>query len=149
VPPGYDDHQRAFDRVAAVVATGAEGTVPCHNDLGAANMLDDGERTAFVDYEYSGNNDPDLELGHLAGEAGLPPAEVVGRYYGRARPSRTARVTLYGVLAAYTWVLWGVIQEGTGGPDLAGWVAGQYARAVAGFTSPGLGDLLDAALLTD
>ncbi|HEY0485511.1 MAG TPA: phosphotransferase [Mycobacteriales bacterium] len=149
VPPGYDDHQRAFDRVAALVAAGAERTVPCHNDLGAANMLDDGVRVAFVDYEYSGNNDPDFELGNLAGQAGLPPEEVVARYYGRWRPSRTARATLYGVLTAHTWVLWGVIQAGTGGPELGTWITEQHARAVAGLTSPGLPDLLGAALGSD
>jgi aminoglycoside phosphotransferase (APT) family kinase protein len=149
VPAGYDAHQPTFDRITAVLAARAEGTVPCHNDLGAANMLDDGERVAFVDYEYSGNNDPDLELGTLAGEAGLPPAEVVGRYYGRPRPSRIARAALYGVLAAHTWVLWGVIQQGAGGPDLGSWVAAQYARAVAGLTSPDLPGLLEAALRSD
>jgi thiamine kinase-like enzyme len=27
-----------------------EGRVPCHNDLLAANMVDDGERIWFIDY---------------------------------------------------------------------------------------------------
>jgi aminoglycoside phosphotransferase (APT) family kinase protein len=150
VPPGYDAHQSAFDRVAAVLAAGSEGTVPCHNDLGAANMLDDGERVAFVDYEYSGNNDPDLELGNLAGEGGIRAHDVVTRYYGRPRPSRTARAELYSILAAHTWVLWAAIQGGIGGgPDLGAWGAARYARAVAGLTSPGLPHLLDTAAGTD
>src|SRR5208337_3735410 len=39
------------------------GTVPCHNDLLAANFIDDGDRIWLVDYELSGNNDACFELG--------------------------------------------------------------------------------------
>ena len=49
-------------------------TVPCNNDLLAANLIDDGDRIWVIDYEYSGNNDPCFELGqHL--ERGEPAPE--------------------------------------------------------------------------
>jgi aminoglycoside phosphotransferase (APT) family kinase protein len=148
VPPGYDDHQPAVDRLAAALAAGREATAPCHNDLVAANILDTGTQVSFVDYEYAGNGDPDFELGNLAGGAGLPTAEVVTRYYGRPRASRIARVRLYGVLAAHTWALWAAIQAGTGSveADLTTWGAEQYAVARGGLTSPELPELLAAAV---
>jgi thiamine kinase-like enzyme len=151
VPPRYDEHQRTVDRVAAALAAAPEGTVPCHNDLLPANILDTGERVSFVDFEYSGNSDPCSELGTLAGGAGLGTDEVVERYYGRPRPSRAARARLYSVLGHHTWALWASIRAGTGDADtdLSGWGQEQYERSVAALTSSALPALLDAAAGTD
>ena len=44
-------------------------TVPCNNDLLAANVIDPGDRLWLIDYEYSGNNDPFFEIGNLWSEA--------------------------------------------------------------------------------
>ena len=48
--------------------SGRAATVPCNNDLLAANFIDDGERIWLIDYEYSGNNDACFELGNIWGE---------------------------------------------------------------------------------
>jgi thiamine kinase-like enzyme len=151
VPPAYDESRPVVERVAAALAAGAEGTVPCHNDLVPANMLDDGGRVSFVDYEYAANSDPCYELGNLAGAADLPAEDVVASYYGRPRPSRAARVRLYAVLAHHTWALWAIIRAATGDStaDLSAWGTDQYARAVAGLTSAGLPDLLATATSAD
>jgi thiamine kinase-like enzyme len=151
VPPGYDEHQRTVDRLAAALAAAPEGTVPCHNDLLPANMLDTGERVSFVDYEYSANSDPCSELGTVAGGAGLSADEVVERYYGRPRPSRSARTALYAVLGHHTWALWAAIQAGSGDvdADVSGWGREQYGRSAAALTSATLPTLLDAAAGTD
>ena len=71
LPPRYDEFLPAVDAVRE--ALGPRVTVPCHNDLLAANMLDDGTRVRLVDYEYSGNNDACFELGNIWSEASLPP----------------------------------------------------------------------------
>ena len=73
--------------------------MPCHNDLLAANMIDDGDRLWLIDYEYSGNNDPCFELGNIWSEANLAarPARGAGDALLRAavagadRPSQAAR----------------------------------------------------------
>jgi thiamine kinase-like enzyme len=147
VPPGYDDHEPTVDRIAAVLAAGSEGTVPCHNDLVPANMLDTGTRVSFVDYEYAANSDPCFELGNLADAAALAPEEVVERYYGMPRPSRTARVRLYGILAAHTWTLWAAIRAGTADEpvDLHDWATEQYDRALSALTSTWLNGIVAAA----
>ena len=54
-----------------VFASRPEVLVPCHNDLLAANVLDDGGDLRIIDYEYSGMNEPSFELGNAAAEAGL------------------------------------------------------------------------------
>jgi thiamine kinase-like enzyme len=151
VPPRYDDHRRTVDRLAAALAASPEPTVPCHNDLLPANILDTGDRVSFVDYEYSANSDPCSELGTLAGGAELDAAEVVERYYGRLRSSRTARTRLYTVLGHHTWALWAVLRAGTGDldVDVAAWGREQYERSLGALTSAALPALLDAAAGTD
>jgi thiamine kinase-like enzyme len=44
-----------------------------HNDLLAANLIDDGERLWLVDWEYAGFNSPLFDLGGLASNNEFPP----------------------------------------------------------------------------
>jgi thiamine kinase-like enzyme len=44
-----------------------------HNDLLAANLIDDGRRLWLVDWEYAGFNSPLFDLGGLASNNELPP----------------------------------------------------------------------------
>ena len=38
------------EQIRSALTVRHEGRVPCHNDLLAANMVDDGERIWFIDY---------------------------------------------------------------------------------------------------
>ena len=49
----YDDHADAWADVRRALAAAPRPTVPCNNDLLAANFIDDGERVWLIDYEYS------------------------------------------------------------------------------------------------
>ncbi len=56
-----------------------------HNDLMAANILDDGVRLWLIDWDYAGFNSPLFDLGGLASNNGLTEAqelEMLGHYYG-------------------------------------------------------------------
>jgi thiamine kinase-like enzyme len=46
-----------------------------HNDLLAANLIDDGSRLWLVDWEYGGFNSPLFDLGGLASNNELPPPQ--------------------------------------------------------------------------
>jgi thiamine kinase-like enzyme len=147
VPAGYDDLAPAFEAARAALAVRDEGTVPCNNDLLAANFIDDGQRIALIDYEYSGNNDPCFELGNIAAESGLATgalADLVTAYYGRPRRSRIARAELFGLVARYGWTLWGAIQHASSPLefDFWSWAMERFEGAAAGFTSPALARLL-------
>ncbi|WP_339853716.1 choline/ethanolamine kinase family protein [Roseovarius nubinhibens] len=48
-----------------------------HNDLLAANLLDDGTRLWLIDYDYAGFNSPLFDLGGLASNNGLSEAQEV------------------------------------------------------------------------
>jgi thiamine kinase-like enzyme len=147
MPAGYDALLPAFAAARGALAVRDEGTVPCHNDLLAANFIDNGERIWLIDYEYSGNNDPCFELGNLAGECGLDSdaaADLVTRYYGRARRSRIARARLFSLVSRYGWTLWGAIQQAVSQLDFDfwSWAMERFEAAASGFTSAAFDELL-------
>jgi thiamine kinase-like enzyme len=154
LPPGYDALQPAFAAARAALAVRGEGTVPCNNDLLAANFIDDGERIWLIDYEYSGNNDACFELGNIAGECGLDAdaaADLVTRYYGRPRRSRIARARLFSLVSRYGWTLWGAIQQASSALDVdfRSWAMERFEVAASGFTSTAFDRLLTDVVAED
>ncbi|WP_305983687.1 choline/ethanolamine kinase family protein [Roseibium sp. MMSF_3544] len=72
-------------------AVGAVDLVVGHNDLLAANLLDDGDRLWLIDWEYGGFNSPLFDLAGLASNNGLSEEQEVtmlDQYY-EAAPSDT------------------------------------------------------------
>ena len=154
LPAGYDAHAGGWDDVRRVLAATAIPTVPCNNDLLAANFIDDGERVWLIDYEYSGNNDPGFELGNTVTECNLDDAatETFARLYlGRDSRAWLARVRLGALCSEYGWSLWGVIQAATSPLDFdfETWGLTRYEKAARTFTSPGFLALLEDVQLDD
>jgi len=154
VPAGYDDLAPHCGAVRKALAARAVPTVPCHNDLLAANFIDDGDRIWLVDYELSGNNDPCFELGNIAAESQLSAdalAELVTAYYARPRRSMIARAGLLGLVGMYGWTLWGAIQHAASPIDFDFWAWGmeRFQGAARGFTASGFKDLLEAVQRDD
>ena len=150
LPARYLDFTDQVGRVEIALAAFAARPVPCHNDLLAANILDDGNRLWLIDFEYSGNNDPCFELGNLWSEATLPLdrlEELVTAYLGRYSAIQVARARLFGLMSKYGWTLWASIQDATSDVDFDFWSWGieKYERAVAEFDGPDFERLLDAA----
>lgn len=150
IPAGYDRLAARFADVERVLAAtaGQAGTVPCNNDLLAANFIDDGSRIWLIDYEYSGNNDPCFELGNIAAECQLPAEaldELVTCYYGRPRRSKLARARLLGLAGMYGWTLWGVIQHAVSpiDYDFWSWAMERFDGAAAGFGAAAYRQLLE------
>ena len=124
MPSGYEALEPFAERVERVLALAPEPLVPCHNDLLAANVLDDGGELRIIDYEYSGMNEPSFELGNAVAEAALREdalAELCTSYYGRLDDALVARAELWGWMARYGWTLWGMIQDGTSHLDFDFW----------------------------
>lgn len=154
IPDGYLDHGERFASIRQVLDATDSTTVPCNNDLLAANFIDDGERVWLIDYEYSGNNDPCFELGNIWGECGLSNdqlEELVTIYYGRPLRNKTARARLQGIAGKYGWTLWGCIQHASSALDFDfwQWAIERYESAVAEFRGPDFARLLDDALAYD
>ena len=148
LPADYLDHADDFDRIRRALAVAAPATVPCNNDLLAANFVDAGEKLWLIDYEYAGNNDACFELGNTAQECGLDldrTEALVAGYFGEVTRARLARVRLQAIVAQYGWTLWGCIQQGSSTLefDFWDWATERYDGAVAGMRAPDFGTLLD------
>jgi thiamine kinase-like enzyme len=148
LPERYLSFQPRVDIIRAALAVRAEGTVPCHNDLLAANIMDDGRRIWFIDYEYSGNNDACFELGNIWSESNLDLdrlEELVSSYYGYPSRAKVARARLLALMSKYGWTLWASIQDAVSEVDFDFWSWGleKYERAVAEFDGPEFFRLID------
>jgi thiamine kinase-like enzyme len=148
LPAGYDAHADAWEQVRRALAVAPRATVPCNNDLLAANFIDDGRRVWLIDYEYSGNNDPCFELGNTATECNLTPEQIeayVECYFGAPTRADLARVRLQMLCSEYGWSLWGFIQSAASPIeyDFRGWGMERYEKAVATFRGPSFARLLE------
>jgi thiamine kinase-like enzyme len=106
-------------------------TAFCHNDLVAANVLDDGE-LALVDFEYAVRADPLLDLANLAGMNGFNGAEqrALLAAYRRAAPTAEESAELAWLvrmvrLMAWFWALLGEASSADPAPY------GQYLAKLA------------------
>ena len=154
IPDGYHGLRPQFEAMRAALAVRDEGTVPCNNDLLAANFIDDGQKLWLIDYEYAGNNDACFELGNIWSEAGLTPEqleELMEAYDGELLQYRVARARLWGLMSKYGWTLWGSIQHSVSAIDFDFWAWGmeKYERAVEEFDGPEFESLLEQASRDD
>ena len=147
LPAGYLAHAARFQAMSAALAVRAEATVPCHNDLLAANFIDDGAQIWLIDYEYAGNNEPSFELGNMWSECHLDLdqlAALITAYYGRPLRNKIARARLQGLMSKYGWTLWACIQSASSALDFDFWSWGleKYDAAVEAFARPDFHRLL-------
>ena len=84
--------------------------VTCHNDLLAANFIDDGERVWLVDWEYAGMGDPFFDLANFAVNNGLDEEGETAllEAYGSAD---TRALTLMRFMSDFREAMWGVVQQ--------------------------------------
>jgi thiamine kinase-like enzyme len=101
---------------------------PCHNDLLAANFIDDGGAVRIIDWEYAAMGDPFFDLGNLAANQGLDDAacrSVLRQYAGAARKEDLARLHLQRLASDMRESFWGFVQLGISKLDFD---YGKYAR---------------------
>jgi thiamine kinase-like enzyme len=148
LPATYTDHSDAWADVERALAAAPRPTVPCNNDLLAANYLDDGDRVWLIDYEYSGNNDACFELGNTSTECDFTAEQTEAwtvAYFGTPTRADLARVRLQALCSQYGWSLWGFIQAATSpiDYDFHGWGMHRFDKAEETFRGPELRGLLD------
>jgi thiamine kinase-like enzyme len=91
-------------------AVGPIDVVFGHNDLLAANFIDDGKRLWLVDWDYAGFNSPLFDLGGLASNSELSPEQAeqaLSLYFGKpvddALRRRSAAMTAASLLRETMW----------------------------------------------
>jgi thiamine kinase-like enzyme len=148
LPADYTSYADRWAAVEKALAAAPRPTVPCNNDLLAANFIDDGAKTWLIDYEYSGNNDASFELGNTATECGFSSELTeawTAAYFGDPSPADLARVRVQALCSAYGWSLWGFIQAATSPLDFDFWSWGleRFEKAQRTFGDPAFPRLLE------
>ena len=86
-----------------------------HNDLLAANFIDDGDRIWLIDWEYAGFNSPLFDLGGLASNNELGADRerwMIERYFGA--PPGESRLAGYAAMKCASLLreaMWSMVQE--------------------------------------
>ncbi len=154
LPDRYLDFMPQVEQIERALGVVEVPTVPCNNDLLAANFIDDGTRLWVIDFEYAGNNDPCFELGNIWSESNLSVDqldELITHYHGREWPSMVARARLLGLMSKYGWTLWASIQNANSTLDFDFWEWGmeKYDRAVEEFDGSEFDTMLAKAAAPD
>ncbi len=113
-----------------------------HNDLMAANILDDGQRLWLIDWDYAGFNSPLFDLGGLASNNSLNEAqefEMLAHYYGA--PPDAALLHRYHAMKCASLmreVMWSMVSEVISDLDIdyAAYTTeniGRFERALAAY----------------
>jgi thiamine kinase-like enzyme len=93
---------------------GRASEAPCHNDLLAGNLLDDGERIWVLDWEYAGMGDPLFDLGNFAVNQNLDAGQcefILSNYRGSIDFSELAHLHLMRIASELREALWGYLQS--------------------------------------
>lgn len=113
-PASLDRALEHLQRIEAVVER-VRTIVPCHNDLLAANFLDDGEKIWIIDWEYGGMGDPFFDLGNFAVNQELDDdgtASLLEEYRGEVRTADLAHLKLMALASDLREAFWGFLQSG-------------------------------------
>ena len=151
LPPSYAAAHDAAARIEAALASHDSETVPCHNDLLAANFLCSPAGIRIVDWEYAGMGDRYFDLGNFAVNNELGPAEEVTfltAYLGEEPGGhRLARLRAMRFMSDFREAMWAVLQ-GTLSDldfDFGAYAEKHFARLRAAVVDPGFETMLEEA----
>jgi thiamine kinase-like enzyme len=138
LPPAYADTLELARRIEA--RRGPVALRPCHDDLLAANFINDGERVWIVDWEYAGMGDRFFDLANLSvnHEFGVDEDRLLlAAYFGKDLPVDLAALRLMRFMSDFREAMWGVVQSGISELDFdfTGYAAEHFdrmSRAAAG-----------------
>jgi len=92
-----------------------------HNDLLAANLIDDGERLWLIDWDYAGFNSPLFDLANLASNNAFTPeleSQLLTLYFGADLQASTSRgFAAMQCASLLRESLWGAVSRLTSGLD--------------------------------
>lgn len=105
-----------------------------HNDLLAANFLDDGDRLWLIDWDYAGFNSPLFDLANMSANNAFTPeqeAELLTLYFGQ--PAARERLRAFGAMKCASLLreaLWGAVSHESSALrfDYAGYSASWLAQ---------------------
>jgi thiamine kinase-like enzyme len=113
-PPSIGEAMDRMNRIEVSLET-EEPLCPCHNDLLATNLIDDGSAVRIIDWEYAGIGDRWFDLGNLAANNEFDDVQeriLLELYVGEARSEDLHRLRFMRLASDLRESLWGFLQAG-------------------------------------
>ena len=110
IPEVFELTERIESSLAEV-----QKSVPCHNDLLAANFLDDGEKIWILDWEYAAMGDLFFDLGNFSVNQELNDEQaflLLENYFGEVQAQHVAHLNLMKLASDLREAFWGFLQSG-------------------------------------
>jgi thiamine kinase-like enzyme len=121
VPAAYQDASKYAREIETALSGPEHDPVPCHNDLLAANFLNDGKQIWVFDWEYAGMGDRYFDLGNYSVNNGLDESgqdALLEAYFGEPPGARQrATLNLFRFMSDFREAMWGVVQTGVSDLD--------------------------------
>ena len=109
---------------------------PCHNDLVAENLVKDiNGRLYLIDWEYSGTNDPMVDVAALFLENEFSPEDeelFFNYYFGDEKVDLNPykqKICIFKIALDFLWSIWTVVKEAKG-DDFGSYGQDRFDRAV-------------------
>jgi thiamine kinase-like enzyme len=112
-PDSLEPALKQLARIEQDLRTG-DPLCPCHNDLLAANFIDDGAALRIIDWEYGGMGDRFFDLGNLAANNEFDDEHeqtLLALYFGEVRPDCLRRLRLMRQASDMREAMWGFLQS--------------------------------------
>ena len=143
LPEGFASALARAETVAHALSVHAPPDAPCHNDLLAANFIDDGRLIRILDWEYAAMGDPFFDLGNLAANLELDETAVrvlLESSIGQVSETALARVSLMRILSDLREAMWGQLQLTLSDLDFdfAAYARRHFTRCAAALADPAL-----------
>lgn len=149
-PANIDELFRRAAEIERVMSRVSVGLRPCHNDLLAANFIDDGETVRVIDWEYAGMGEIFFDLSNFAVNQEFTDREdrlLLETYFGPVTDALVARLLLMKVMSDLREAMWAMVQCGvsTLDFDFPGYGRKHFDRCTVAVRAPGFGALLEQA----
>jgi thiamine kinase-like enzyme len=147
----YTDALATANRIEDALSGSEHEPVPCHNDLLAANFINDGRSVRIVDWEYAGMGDRYFDLANFAVNNELSERARLDflELYFQNRPTsrQAATLHLFSFMSDFREAMWGVVQTVASDIefDFEGYADKHFARLSATAAGGGLEAALEAA----
>jgi thiamine kinase-like enzyme len=108
LPKNFNKTMKELERIGKIYHLANVLSVPCHGDPSPSNFLVTQSGIALIDWEYSGNGDPSLDLAILANTSELSDeaSESLLRAYSSKDPTFRERFIINRVLVYFWHFFW-------------------------------------------
>ena len=131
--PNYENvRKKVFDLKKILEKIGLH-LVPCHNDTVPENFIISNGQMYLIDWEYSGMNEKEWDIGALCLECNFSKEETkefIDTYFeGNATKENRIKVLIYQICQDFLWSLWTILKE-ENGENFGDYGKNRYCRGV-------------------